>query len=128
MTLTALLRRLAAQVLELAAENVALAKVEMAGKIRYAVVAAACLVLALLMSVAILATLTACLVLAFALIVPPWLAALIVTALYAVVAAIALLVARANVVRVFPPIPREAIRKFKENIEWAKLQATSNRR
>ena len=128
MTLAQLLRRLAREVVELLGENLELAKAEMAAKLRFAAIAVACLILALLLSVAVLATLTACLVLALALVVPPWLAALIVTAAYLLVTIAALVLARANIVRAFPPAPSEAIRQFKENLQWAKVLTTSNRR
>jgi len=126
-TITALLRRLAAEFGELAREDLALAKVEMAGKLRMLAIGVALLVVALLLSVGILATLTTVFILALALVVKPWLAALIVTAAYAVIALVAVLVARANIVRALPPIPNEAIELFKENLQWAKALATSNK-
>lgn len=128
MTLAPLLRRLAAQCLDLLAENLALARVEIGAKLKLIAVAIALLIFVILLAVAILATSTACLILALALVVPPWLAALIVAAAYAVVAIVALIGVRVALGRALPPIPTRAMRQFKENVQWAKDLTTSNER
>ncbi len=121
-----LLVRIFRDVLKLARQELALAGVELKQKSIALVIGLAALFAVALLGVAILATLTATLILAFCLIVAPWLAALIVTGIYALAALVFSLVARANIVRALPPIPTKTIATVKENIAWAKRLMTSS--
>jgi hypothetical protein len=114
-----LLSKLVRDFAKLAGQEAALAGAEMKKKAIALVIGIALLILAALLGVAILATLTATLILAFALIVAPWLAALIVTGIYALVALILALVAKAQFSRALPPIPSQTIASVKENLAWA---------
>lgn len=122
-----LIGRIFSGFVSLAGDEVALAATELKGKAIGLAIAAAMLFGIALLSVAILATLTACLILAFAQIVAPWLAALIVCGIYVLVALVLALIARANLVRAMPPIPKKALASIKENVRWAKRLTTSTK-
>jgi hypothetical protein len=64
-------------------------------------------------------------VLALALVVPSWAAALIVTALYLVIVAIAAISAKSRLTRALPLYPRDALETLKENLEWARALMAS---
>jgi hypothetical protein len=71
------------------------------------------------------ASLTALVILLLALVMPAWVAVLIVTALYGV-AAIALGIAgKYKLGAVAPPVPMQTIETVKEDVEWAKTRANS---
>jgi uncharacterized membrane protein YqjE len=123
--IVALLVRLAKSFVELGAEDLELAKLELAAKGRLLVVAIALGIFAAFVGVGALATLTACLVLALALVVPSWAAALIVTALYLVIVAIAAISAKSRLTRALPLYPRDALETLKENLEWARALMAS---
>ena len=65
-------------------------------------------------------TLVAALVLALALVLAPWLAALLVGGGLVVVAGLAALVGRASTRRAVPPVPEEAIAGVREDVEVVK--------
>ena len=71
--------------------------------------------------------LTACFVLALAEAVDPWLAALIVAAVYGAIAGVLALVGRSKVQQATPPVPEQAIESGKEDVEWAKTRAKAGR-
>ena len=123
-----LLIKLARDFAKLAGQEAALAGVEIKKKAIGLAIGIALLVVAAFLGIAILATLTACLILAFALIVAPWLAALIVTGIYALVALILALVAKSQISRAIPPVPTQTIATVKENIAWAKRLIKSSDR
>ena len=66
------------------------------------------------------ATLLATIILAMALAMPAWLAALIVTVVYAAIAGILALSGKKQVERGSPPIPEQAIASTKQDIDAAK--------
>src|SRR5581483_634032 len=72
-----------------------------------------------------LLTLTACLVAALATGVDVWLAALIVTVVYAAVAGGLALIAKKRVTEATPPVPEQTIDSVKEDVQWAKTQLPS---
>jgi nitrate/nitrite transporter NarK len=80
-----------------------------------------------LFGVGAFAALTACLIAALDTAMPLWLAALIVTVLYAAVAALLALRGKRKVAEATPPVPEEAIESTKEDVEWAKTRARSGR-
>ena len=54
-----------------------------------------------------------------------WLAALIVTAVYAVVAGVLALRGRERIQQATPPVPEQTIETVKEDVQWAKTQMPS---
>ena len=72
--------------------------------------------------------LTACLVLVFSLFLPEWAAALIVGAVLAAVAYLLVRQGRERVAEVGTPVPEQTIDTVKEDVEWAKIRASSARK
>jgi VIT1/CCC1 family predicted Fe2+/Mn2+ transporter len=70
-------------------------------------------------------TLTGCLVAALATGMAVWLAALIVTVVYAVVAGALALIAKQRVSQATPPVPEQTVESVKEDVQWAKTQLPS---
>jgi membrane protein len=66
------------------------------------------------------ATLVACAVMALALVVPAWLAALIVAAVILALAGVLALVGKKQVQRGLPPVPNDAITNVKQDVEAVK--------
>lgn len=122
-----LLQRLSDQTRRLAAQEVELAKTELKVKARAAGVAGGLLGAAGLLGLLALLTLTAGMVLALATAVAGWLAALIVTAVYLVLAASLGLLGRSRMARALPLAPTQAIQGVKEDIAWLKTRAKSAR-
>ena len=75
-----------------------------------------------------LGALTACLILLLDEGMNAWLAALIVTAVYATAAAILLPVGRNRLQEGMPPAPEQTVESVKEDVQWAKTRARSARR
>jgi uncharacterized membrane protein YqjE len=59
---------------------------------------------------------------------PNWAAALVVTAVYAVIAGVLALQGRNKVKEAAPPVPEQAVESVKEDAQWAKTQMQSGRR
>lgn len=70
-------------------------------------------------------TLTACFVAALATGMDVWLAALIVTVVYAAVAGVLALIAKQRVSEATPPVPEQTVETLKEDVQWAKTQMPS---
>ena len=75
-----------------------------------------------------LMTLTACLVAALATGMAVWLAALIVTVVYAALAGGLGLIGKQRVAEATPPVPEQTIDSVKEDVQWAKTQLPSGRK
>lgn len=75
-----------------------------------------------------LATLTTTVILVLALVMPAWVAALIVTAVYGLTAAILAVSGKRKIEEVTPPVPTQTIETVKEDVEWARTQTKSARR
>jgi uncharacterized membrane protein YqjE len=73
-------------------------------------------------------TLSACLIGALSLAVHVWLAALIVTCAYLVLAGVLALIAKQRVTRATPPVPKQTVETMKEDMQWAKTQLPSGSR
>jgi hypothetical protein len=71
------------------------------------------------------ASLTAFVILALALVMPAWLSALIVTVAYTIAAAVCAIRGKKTIDHVVMPVPTQTVETVKEDIEWAKTQATS---
>ena len=70
---------------------------------------------------------TACLILALDLIMPAWLAALIVAVVYGIVAFVLVKQGQARLKAAGPPVPEQTIETVKEDVEWAKTQMRSEK-
>jgi MFS family permease len=122
-----LLRRLSEQTTTLVRQEVELAKLELAEKGKRAGIGAGMFGGAGALGLYALGALTAAFVLALATAVAPWLAALIVAAVYGAIAGVLALRGKAKVASATPPVPEEAIDSTKEDVRWAKTRATSAR-
>jgi uncharacterized membrane protein YqjE len=123
-----LLKQLSDQTTTLVRKEIELAKAELAEKGKQAGVGAGMFGGAGLFGVGAFAALTTCIIAALTEAMPLWLAALIVTAIYAVVAAALGLTGRERVQQATPPVPEQAIESTKEDVEWAKTRARSARK
>ena len=75
-----------------------------------------------------LGSLTACLIAALATGMQTWLAALIVTVVYAAVGGALALKGKEKVSEAAPPAPEQTVETVKEDVEWAKTQLSSEHR
>jgi uncharacterized membrane protein YqjE len=75
-----------------------------------------------------LLTLTACIVAALAEAMHVWLAALIVTVIYAAIAGVMALFGKRKVAEATPPVPEQTVETVKEDVQWAKTQLPSGTR
>lgn len=123
-----LLKRLSDQTRRLAQQEVELAAAELSVKAKAAGMAAGLLSGAALFGLFALLTLTAAAVLALGTAVAGWLAALIVAAVYLVVAALLGLLGRARIAAAVPLAPTQAVESVKEDVAWLKTRAKSARR
>jgi len=115
-----LLGRLADQVGTLVSDEIELAKAELVEKGRRAGRGVGLLAGAAIVGFLGLACVTACIVLALALAMDGWAAALIVGIAYLGGAAALATVAKEQIDRATPPVPEEAIESVKEDVQWAK--------
>lgn len=83
--------------------------------------AALCGILALM-------SLSATVIMLLALVMPAWVAALIVTVVYGVVAAVLAISGKQKLENLQPPVPNQTIETVREDVEWAKTRTTSARR
>ena len=81
-----------------------------------------------LLAVGAFGALTAFLVLVLATVLDAWLAALIVTLVYAAAAGLLALGGRRQVQAAGKPVPEQTVESVKEDVQWAKTQAKSGRR
>jgi hypothetical protein len=56
---------------------------------------------------------------------PAWLAALVVTVVYAAAAAVLAMRGKGRLSEAAPPAPEQTIESVKEDVQWAKSRATS---
>jgi len=126
-SLAELTKQLSDQASTLARKEVELAKAEMSIKAKRLGIGAGAFGAAGVLGLFALGALTAAAILALATAVEPWLAALIVTVVYAAVAGVLALVGKSRVEAGTPPVPEEAVESVKEDVEWAKTKAKSAR-
>jgi len=122
-----LVKQLADQTSTLVRQELDLAKAEMTEKGRVAGKGAGLLGGAALIGLLAAGAMTACLILALDLIVADWLAALIVTVVFAAVAAFLAMKGRDRIKRATPPVPQQTVETVKEDVEWAKTRTPSAR-
>ena len=122
-----LLKQLSEQTSTLVRQEMELAKAELTEKGKRAGIGAGMFGGAGLIAVYAVGALTACLILALAEAVDGWLAALIVAAVYGLIAGGLALTGKEQVSRATPPAPEQATESVKEDVEWAKTRARSGR-
>ena len=127
-SLPELLKRLSAETTQLVHQELDLAKVELTQKGRQAGAGAGLFGTAAALGLAGLGALTACIILALNAVLPAWLAALIVAAVYGVIAAVLGVQGRDRVKQATPLAPEQTIETVKEDVEWAKTQTRSAKR
>ena len=121
-----LVKELSREVSQLVREEIALAKAEMTEKGKQAGVGAGMLSGAAVLGLAAVGGSMAFLILVLDSWMPGWLAALIVTVVYAAAAAVLALRGRERIRHATPPVPTQTIESVKEDVQWAKTHATSN--
>lgn len=123
-----LMRQLSDQTVTLVRQELELAKLEVTEKGKRAGLGAGMFGGASVVGVFALGALTACAILALALAVKGWLAALIVAAALGAIAGTLTLMGAKNVKRAVPPAPEQAIESVKEDVEVTKQRAKEGRR
>jgi len=126
-SISELVKDLSNQSSELARKEVELAKAEMQLKAKRLGIGAGAFGVAGMIGLFALGALTAALILALATAMPGWLAALIVTVVYAAIAGAATLVGKSRVEAGTPPVPERAIDTTKEDVEYVKQSAKEAR-
>jgi uncharacterized membrane protein YqjE len=119
-SLAELTKQLSEQTSRLARTEVELAKTEVSLKAKRLGVGAGAFGGAALIGVFALGTLTAAVILALATFMEAWVAALIVTAVYAAIAGVLALIGRSKVDEGMPPVPERAVESTKADIEETK--------
>ena len=122
-----LTKQLTEQAATLARKEVELAKAEMTIKAKRLGIGAGAFGAAGVIGLLALGALTATVILALATALAPWLAALIVTAVYAAMAGALALVGKSRVEAGTPPVPEQAVDSVKEYVEWTKTKAKQAR-
>ncbi len=123
-----LLKELSNQTTTLVKQELELAKAEMAEKGKQAGLGAGMFGGAGIVGLLALGSLTTCLIAALDTGMELWLAALIVTVVYAAIAGVLALVGKQKTQAATPPAPEQAIDSTKEDVEWAKTRAKSAKR
>ena len=122
-----LLKQLSDQTATLVRQEMELARVELVEKGKQAGIGAGALGGAGLVGLFAVGALTATLILALATFLEGWIAALIVTVLYAAVAGALALVGKSRLQRATPPVPEHAKESLQQDVEVAKERAQAGR-
>ena len=123
-----LLKELSEHTSTLVHKELELAKLELAQKGKRAGIGAGMFGGASVVGLYALGALTAAIVLILATAMAGWLAALIVAAVYGLIAGGLALAGRAQVQQATPPMPQQATESVKEDVQWAKAKAQQARR
>jgi hypothetical protein len=123
-----LVKDLSREVSDLVRQEIALARAEMMEKGRKAGRGAGMLSGAAVLGLAAVGGSMATLILVLDLVMPAWLAALIVTVAYAAAAAVIGLRGKEEISEAGPPTPERTVESVKEDVQWAKTRATSSSR
>jgi uncharacterized membrane protein YqjE len=123
-----LLKDLSEQTSTLVRKELELAKLELTEKGKRAGLGAGMFGGASLVGLYALGALTAAIVLILATTMTAWLAAVIIAAAYGLLAAGLALAGRSRVKQATPPVPEQATRSVKEDVQWAKAKAQQARR
>lgn len=116
-------QQVVADVTTLIRHEIELAKTELGGKIKAAGIGAGMLSASAVSGLITLACLTAVGALLLALVLPAWIAVLIVTILWAVVTAALAIVGKRKVENAAPFVPEQTIENIKEDLAWARRRA-----
>ena len=122
-----LLKQLSQETTQLVHQELELAKAELQQKGKQAGAGAGLFGGAGAIGLAALGALTACFILALDLVLPAWLAALIVAVVYGIIAFVLVKQGQARLRQATPPVPEQTIETVKEDVEWAKTQMRSDR-
>jgi uncharacterized membrane protein YqjE len=122
-----LLKQLSQETTQLVHQELELAKAEIQQKGKQAGAGAGMFGGAGALGLAALGALTACFILALDLIMPAWLAALIVAVVYGIIAFVLVKQGQAKLKQATPAVPEQTIETVKEDVEWAKTQMRSDR-
>jgi uncharacterized membrane protein YqjE len=120
-----LVKDLATETSTLVRQEIELAKAELTERAKRAGKGAGMLGAGAVVGLLALGALTAVLIAALDLAMPTWLAALIVTVVYAAIAAVLVQIGRKQVQEATPPVPEETIDSVKEDVQWAKTRMRS---
>jgi putative superfamily III holin-X len=123
-----LLKQLSDQTATLVRQELDLAKAEMQQKGKRAGVGIGMIGAGGVLALAAVGALTATLILVLAEWMDAWIAALIVTLVYAAGAAVLALQGKEKVGEANPPVPEQTIETVKEDVQWAKSQVKSDSR
>jgi uncharacterized membrane protein YqjE len=123
-----LLKDLSEQTSTLVRKELELAKLELTEKGKRAGLGAGMFGGASLVGLYALGALTAAIVLILTTTMTAWLAAVIIAAAYGLLAAGLALAGRSRVKQATPPVPEQATRSVKEDVQWAKAKAQQARR
>jgi uncharacterized membrane protein YqjE len=122
-----LLKQLSDQSTTLVRQEIELAKLELREKGKKAGMGAGMFGGAGLFGLYAVGALTATIILALATFLPGWLAALIVTVVYAAIAGVLALRGKSQVKKATPPVPQQAVDTTKEDVRWVKTRAQAGR-
>jgi len=123
-----LVRQLSDQTSRLIRQEMALARAELTVKGKQAGIGAGLFGGAGVFGLLALGALTATSIAALALAMDTWLAALIVTVVWAVVAGAMALLGKSRVQEALPPVPEDSVESVKEDVQWTKIKAQEGRR
>ena len=123
-----LFKHLSEQTATLVRQELDLAKAEMQQKGKRAGVGIGMIGAGGVLALAAVGALTATLILVLAEWMDAWIAALIVTLVYAAGAAVLALQGKEKVGEATPPVPEQTIETVKEDVQWAKSQVKSDSR
>ena len=123
-----LVKQLGEEVSTLVRQEIELARAEMTVKAKRAGVGLGELGSGGIAALFALGALTTCVIAALALVMPLWAAALIVAAVYGVIAAMLVVVGRRQLQEATPPVPERTQQTIKEDIEWARTRKPSSGR
>ena len=123
-----LVKQLSEQTSRLVQHEMELAKAELSEKGKQAGIGAGLLGGGGVFALYALGALTATLIAALSLAMETWLAALIVTVVWAAVAGAMALLGKARVQKSTPPIPEQSVESVKEDVQWTKTSAQRGRR
>ena len=123
-----LFKQLSEDLSNLVRQELRLAQAEMAEKGKKAGIGIGMFGGAGLVSFLALQTLTACLVALLATVMDVWIAALVITVVYAAVAAGLGLSGKKQVSEATPPVPEQTTETLKEDVQWAKTQLRSGKK
>jgi uncharacterized membrane protein YqjE len=122
-----LLKQLSDQTTTLVRQEIGLAKLELQEKGKKAGIGAGMFGGAGVFGLYAVGALTATIILALATFLPGWVAALIVTVIYAAIAGVLALRGKSQVKEATPPMPEQAVETTKEDVRWVKTRAQSAR-